>query len=244
MNRKGLVKTGLLVVLAGMVVLFPARVAYRWFAPAEFVASGISGTIWNGQASEASANGFYMRDLKWDFRVLQLFTGKLSYGVETKFTSGFMEGNLGLGFGGSLFANDVKCTLPLEALHSIPAVAGSRGMLSIDIARLKISDGLPVVADGQLEIAGLMNPLVYREPIGGFRAEFFSQDTGITASIEDTTAVIDLAGSLELSKDGTYQFLAQVAAMESTPPALREQLRFLGSANDRGQHQLRLEGQL
>ena len=64
------------------------------------------------------------------------------------------------------------------------------------------------------------------------------------ASIEDTDAVIDLAGSVSLSPDRTYQFLAQVAPKPNTPADLREQMRFLGTANDRGQYELRLEGQL
>lgn len=244
MNRRRLIKIGLLVALLGLIVMFPARVAYRWFAPAEFVASGISGTVWNGQAEEASANGFYLRDLNWDFLPFRLFTGRIAYALESRFASGFMEGQLALGFGGSLYANGLRCALPLESLHSIPIVAGSRGMLSVDFSRLELTDGLPVVADGSLEIAGFMNPLLHREPIGGFRAEFFSQESGVTASIEDTAAVIDLAGSLQLTRDGKYQFVAQVSALDSTPPAVREQLKFLGSPNERGQHELRLEGQL
>lgn len=244
MTTKRLVKFGLVVCILGLVLLFPARVAYRWFAPAEFVASGISGTVWNGRAQEAMANGFYLRDLNWDLQALRLFTGRLAFGIDTKFASGFAEGNVAFGLGGSIYASDLSGALPLEAIQSIPPLRGTRGMLSLEFAQLEVSDGLPVVADGYLEIAGLSNPMLHREPIGGFRAEFFSEESGIAASIEDTAAVIDLAGSLQLSEDGTYQFLAQLSPIDSTPPAIREQLRFLGSANDRGQHELRLEGKL
>ena len=244
MNRKHLIKIGLVVALIGLIVMFPARVAYRWFAPAEFVASGISGTIWNGHAQEATANGFYLRELSWDFLPAKLFTGKIGFALESRFATGFLEGQLALGLTGNVYASGLRCALPLENLQTIPFVAGSRGMLSADFSRLQINNGLPVVADGKLEIAGLMNPLLHREPIGGFRAEFFTQESGVTASIEDTAAVIDLAGSLQLGADGKYQFLAQVSAVDSTPPSVREQLRFLGSANERGQHELRLEGQL
>ena len=244
MIQKRLVKIGLVVVILGLVLLFPARVAYRWFAPPEFLASGISGSVWNGHAQEAMANGFYLRDLNWDFQAMRLLTGKLAFAVDTKFASGFAEGNVAVGLGGSVYASNFSGALPLEAIQSIPAIRGTRGMLSLEFDELQVSDGLPVVADGYFEIAGLSNPLIYREPIGGFRAEFFSQDSGIVASIEDTAAVIDLAGSLKLSEDGTYEFLAQISPLDSTPAALREQMRFLGSANERGQHELRLEGKL
>jgi hypothetical protein len=86
--------------------------------------------------------------------------------------------------------------------------------------------------------------LVSSDPLGGFRAEFFSQESGIAASLEDTNAVIDLAGSLQLTPDGSYQLLAQLSATDQTPAPIRQQLQFLGAANDRGQHELRLEGTL
>ncbi|MGI9219761.1 MAG: type II secretion system protein N [Woeseiaceae bacterium] len=241
-GRKRLISVGLFVGIIGLVLLFPARVAYLWFAPPQVALSGISGTIWSGYAREATVDGFYLRDLSWRFQPLNLFTARLGYTIESKFASGFAEGDIAIGFG-SVRARNLLATLPLNAIQAT-SMAGARGSLSADIVELKIVDGLPVVADGSLEVAGLVLPLVHREPIGGFKAEMFTGDSGISASIEDTAAVIDLAGSLQLSADGVYEFYAQISAIENTPPQLREQLRFLGSANDRGQHELRLEGRL
>ena len=239
-----LIKAGLLVFVIGLVVSFPARVAYRWFAPAEFVASGISGSIWSGRAAEASAAGNYFRDLNWNIRLLDLFTAKLGYAIESKLSSGFVEGNIAVGLGGSLRATELRATLPLASLQSLSGIAGMRGSASVDFSRLEIANGMPTSAQGTVEISGLTVPLVSRDPIGGFKAEFFSQESGIAASLEDTNAVIDLAGSLQLTADGGYQLLAQLSATDQTPAAIRQQLQFLGPANDRGQHELRLEGTL
>lgn len=243
-SRSRLIKLGLLVFVLGLILLFPARVAYRWFAPAEFIASGISGSVWSGHATEASAYGTYFRDLSWRFHPLDLVTAKLGYAIESKLASGFVEGNIAIGIGGTLRATELKATLPLTSLQSISSLAGTRGSVSADFSELRISSGIPVVADGVLEISGLTLPLVSRDPLGGFRAEFFSEDSGISASIEDTNAVIDVAGSLQVSPEGAYQLLAQLTATGDTPAPIRQQLQFLGSANDRGQHELRLEGQL
>ncbi len=243
-SRSRLIKVGLLVFVIGLVLLFPARVAYRWFAPAEFVASGISGSVWNGRATEATAYGTYFHDLSWRIRLLELVTAKLGYSIESKLASGFVEANIAVGIGGTLRATDLKATLPLSSMQSISSLAGIRGSVSADFTELKIVSGMPVIADGILEISGLSLPLVSPDPLGGFRAEFFSQDSGITASIEDTNAVIDLAGSLQLSPEGSYQLLAQLTANSDTPAPIRQQLQFLGPANDRNQHELRLEGQL
>lgn len=241
-GRKRLINIGLFVGIIGLIVLFPARVGYQWFAPPQVVMSGISGTIWSGQAREATVDGFYLRDLNWRFQPLNLFTAKLGFALESKFASGFAEGDIAIGFG-SVRARNLRALIPLDAIQSA-SLAGARGSLSADIVELQIADGLPVVADGSLEVAGLLLPLVHREPIGGFKAEMITSDSGISASIEDTAAVIDLAGSVQIAADGVYKLTAQIGAVENTPPQLREQLRFLGSANDRGQHELRLEGRL
>lgn len=241
-GRKSLINIGLFVGIVGLIVLFPARVGYHWFAPPQVALSGISGTIWSGQAREATIDGFYLRDLSWRFQPLHMLTAKLGYAIEAKFASGFVEGDIAIGIG-KFRARNLRATLPLNAIQSV-SMAGARGSLSADIVELEIADGLPVVADGSLEVAGLVLPMIHREPIGGFKAEMFTGDSGISASIEDTAAVLDLAGSLQLSADGVYEFYAQISAVETTPAQLREQLRFLGSANDRGQHELRLEGRL
>jgi hypothetical protein len=80
--------------------------------------------------------------------------------------------------------------------------------------------------------------------IGGYRAEFFTEENAIIGSVEDVNGVFDLAGSLTISADRNYQFLGKVAATDGTSEKLQRQLRFLGTPNERGQHDIRLEGQL
>ena len=94
-----------------------------------------------------------------------------------------------------------------------------------------------VEAKGELEVSNLVVPLVDRNSIGGYKAEFFTQESGVIASIEDTDGVVDVAGSLNISTDGSYEFFAQLGAKSETPDKLRQQMQFLGN-------ELRLEGQL
>lgn len=242
-GRKRLLMIGLIVGIVGLVTLFPARIGYQWFAPPQFLMSGISGTIWRGEAREATANGFYLRDLSWRFRPLDLFTAKLGYSIESKFASGFITGDFAIGFG-SVRARNLQATLPLGAIQYLAAMTGASGSVTANIAELQLKDGLPVHADGSLEIAGLTLPYVQREPLGGFKAEMFTNDAGITASMEDTAAVIDLAGSLQLAADGAYEFYAQIGTNDSTPARLSENLSMIGPANDRGQHEIRRSGTL
>ena len=243
-HRSRLIKVGIVTFIAGVILLFPARVAYQWFAPAGLSVSGISGTIWVGSASEADANGVYLRDLNWHIRLFDFATLKLGFAVRTKLASGFIEGDVAFGVTGTVIARNIRASLPLSTIQSATGIPGLRGNLSAQFTVLKLDGGLPVAADGNLEVSALIAPFIHRNSIGGYKAEFLTQDSGVIASIEDTDGIIDLAGSLQIFADRSYLFVALIGAKPETPANLRQQMQFLGSANDRGQHEMRIEGQL
>jgi general secretion pathway protein N len=244
MLRSRLVIVGLAVLLIGLVGLFPARVAYHWVSPPGVAIAGIEGTAWSGHAREARVAGVYLRNINWRMRPLAIFTGRVAYAVEADAESGFAAADVALGIGGSAAIKNLTASLSLQGLQQIVGMPGLDGAASLQFEYLEFENGLPVAANGVLEIAALRAPLVHQSTLGGFRAEFFTQDTGIVASVEDVNAVVDLAGSLSLGSDGSYQFIGQVAPMENTPSELRDQMRFLGTPNERGNYEVRLEGQL
>jgi len=221
--------------------------AVQWFAPSEVTISDIRGSAWSGSASEASVAGIYVRDLQWEFSPLPLLTGVFSYRVSATPVSGFIETDLGVGFSGAVILSDLRASsLPLElfaeAIAQAIGVGGIQGSGSLQFDQLEIVDGLAIVADGTLQVADLLVPNIGRDSLGGYKAEFFTQDDGISASIEDTDGVVDLAGSLQVRADRSYEFIAAVIALPQTPESVRRQLQRLPPANDRGQQELREEG--
>ena len=243
-SRKTFFIAGIVAFALALILFMPARVAYQWFAPDTVQLAGIGGTVWSGQAREFSASGVYLRDLKWRLKPLGMLTGKIALDLEANPSSGFIEAGVALGLGGKVLIDDLTGSLPLQLFASPLRMPGLAGNASLQFARIEIRDGLPVVADGNLAVAGLVAPIVDPGPLGAYRADFFTAEDGVVASVEDTNAVFDLAGSLTVSSDRSYQFLGQVAPTDRTPEKLRRQLRFLGSPNERGQHEIRLEGSL
>lgn len=243
-TRGRLVTAGIVTFVLGLVVMFPARVVYELVAPPGLAASGIDGSIWRGSVRELSVNGLYLRDVRWRTRPLLLLTGKLAVAFEANPAGGFAEGNAAFGFGGRVHFDDVSASLPLAGLVSALNMPGLSGIANARIERLVIVDGFPTAADGTLDVIDLMVPIVIRSPIGDFKAEFFTQENGVAASVEDTDAVFDLAGSVQLGSDRSYQFLGQVAPNDETPDLMRQRMQLLGSPNERGQRELRLEGTL
>ena len=178
MPRKSrLLTAGVVTLLVGLLVFFPARVAYRWFAPDAISLSGIDGSVWGGTAREASASGVYVRDIRWRFKPLSLLTGKLAYAIEASPSSGFIDADVAVGLTGTVTMSDVKGSMPIKALQRAVAIPGISGEVNVQFERLQLADGLPIAADGSLEVANLVAPVVHSGSIGGYRAEFFTQES-------------------------------------------------------------------
>ncbi len=241
---KRLIILGLVVFLAVLVVTFPARVAYDWFAPAELQLAGISGSIWNGSAAEAKAGGAYIRNITWRFSPASLFTGKLGFKTTSKPASGTMQVVVAVSPGGSLTLSDLSGNLPLDLLHPALQRAGIRGDLSLGFDTVVLSNGVPVAADGIVTVSDFFIPDLSASQLGDYRAEFQTNDEVVVGSVEDVSGVLDVAGTINLNRDGSYAFIGLVAPTPTTPPSAVNQLRFLGSPNERGQHEFRFEGQL
>ena len=242
LSRSRFVIIGVITLLLGLLVVFPARVAHHWFTPAGVAISGIQGSIWHGSANEAAADGLYMRDIEWRLNALRIFTGQLSYSVEATPVSGFLESDVSIDFSGTLTLSNLTAALPLELLADAVNVPGLQGNVSLTFERMEIVDGLTTAAQGTAQIADLVIPIFGRASLGGYKAEFFTQSNGVMASIEDTDGVLDLAGSFQVRADRSFEFIALVIAKPEAPQGIRQLLQTLPLANERGQRELRYEG--
>ena len=130
-NRSRLLVAGSITLLLGLVIFFPARVAYQWFAPDAIAVAGIDGSVWSGRAREARVNGIYLRDLSWRLRPQSLFTGKMGYVVEARPSSGFVEGSVAIGVTGKVTLSNLTASMPLESLQQLVALPGLRGVVNL-----------------------------------------------------------------------------------------------------------------
>jgi general secretion pathway protein N len=229
--------------MIAIVVLFPARVAYKLASPPHMEISGLSGSIWNGAAREFATNGVYLRNLEWRMRPLSLFGGKALFVVSGEPTSGFFDSELAISLGGSTVTlSKLSAALPLAMFEKAAGVPGLRGNASLQIENLRLVNGRAAALDGSMDISNLVVPILARTSLGGYRADFFTQGEGIVASVEDTDGVIDLAGSLQINPDKTYSFRGLVMAKSNTPDSLRQRIEYLPRTDRPGQHELPLDG--
>ena len=245
MRQRFLWLAGTLACLIGIITLVPARFVYHVAAPPELSLAGISGTVWSGRAEHASVAGVYLRGLEWQTRPLSLLTGKLTADITGEPIAGFIEGRFSVNAGGKLGISNLTASLGLASLAEALKIGRVDGSANLQVERLEVVDGLPTAAVGSVEVANLLVADIDRQsPLGGYRAEFFTEDTGVTASVEDTDGIFDIAGRFDIGSDRSYRFIAKLSPKASAGESLRRQLRFLGTPDNNGQYELRLEGQL
>ena len=242
LRKRGLVLVAVITLVIGLIAMFPARVAYQWASSPLISMSGIDGTLWSGTANQFSTNGVYLSNLKWKVHPLKLLTGKASYTISGTPGTGSLDADISVGIGGKITLQDLTAFFPMQMLEGATNVPGLRGSASLQFERLELVSGRPVALDGSIDVANVVVPMLSRASLGGYRAEFFTQNNGIIASVEDTDGVVDLAGRLEIGADGGYAFLGKVKAKSNTPDSIANQLKFLPPADGSGQHELRLEG--
>lgn len=243
-GRKAWLAAGLLTFLLALLVMFPARVAYRLVAPPGVVISGIDGTLWRGSANALNASGVYLTDVTWELRPLALLGGRLACRLQARPARGFIEADIAVGIGGAVSIDNATGSVPLGILAAPLRVPGLDGAASIELESLVIRDGLPVAAEGTIAVDRLVVPLVDSGSIGGYRADLATQADAVVAAIEDTDGLFDISGSLTIGSDRSYRFLGQIAAKPETPDKLRRQMLMLGSADAQGRREVRLEGAL
>lgn len=242
---KLLAAAGIAAFLLALLVTMPARVAYHWLAPAELKLSGISGSVWSGRAAEGAAAGIYFNDLSWQFRPTSLLTGKAASAVSARPAGGTLETDVAVAlFGSNLLLRDLDADLPLDVFSMIVPMEGVSGNLGLRFSRIRMADGIPTEAAGTLRIMNLVLRPLSNRALGDYRAVFETGDEGITATVEDVSGVLDLAGTAALEADRSYIFTGKVAAMPDAPSAVVQQLQFLGSADAQGRRDFRFEGSL
>ncbi|MDJ0918806.1 MAG: type II secretion system protein N [Woeseiaceae bacterium] len=242
-NLRKLVAVGLLVLVIGVIVKIPARVALQ-LVPDSVLISGASGTIWNGRAGAVLVSGIYLRNVEWRTKPFGFLTGKLALGIRAAPASGFVESDLALGLNGAATLSDLNASIPLSVFADAINVPNLSGSTSLQFDYLTVLDGVPTSASGTVQIADMTVPMVHPGSLGGYTLEFSDFENGVIASIEDTDGVVDIAGTLTLADDRSYSLLAQLAATSTTPAELTRQIEFLPDGNAAGQHELRLEGSL
>lgn len=251
MNRP-MLKAAVLTVtvyIAGLIALFPAPLAARWFVPPVpgLVLGAAEGSIWHGQVNNVEYRGWNAGKLEWSVRPLSLLGLRLSAGVEiTRGGGNDISAIATITPAGKIVITNLRGGLAIAELEQAQLVPRNfaSGALLVNVDELEIVDGRPVTATGRLGLTGLRSPLLPDVPLGDYSASLQTGINGIAAEFSELEAPISIDGNALLHPDGRYTVSGHITPKRETPEILRRGLSLTGSPDASGRYTFSFEGNL
>jgi len=246
--RSLLIGVGVTCFIAFVLVALPARVITA-LLPADLIKiSGISGTLWNGQARLIQVSNVPLTATKWTLHPWQLVIGRLALSIETQCLGSAVSGDLRLGITGAITVSNVDALGPLAPLASLMKIPQSGGDFSMRIEEVSIKNAWPLSAVGSVRVGNLpLNIMgVAAGPVGTYEVTFTSdpvpEDGRIVGEMQDLGGPLKLGGAIFLDPPRNYELSARVKGGPGAPQDLVRGLALLGPADANGNHELIMSG--
>jgi general secretion pathway protein N len=249
MKARWLVVLGGVAFLATLLLHAPAALVYAWVQkPAQAVRlHGVHGTVASGGFAALSVNNrTTLRDARWTLRPAWLGLLRVAADVEAG-DEAVVRARVSRAPFGALrvsrlnAAGSVKTLLQMLGQPPLPV----EGQARLDVPLLRLDGGVPVEAEGGIEVDGLAWTLA-RNPLalGSFNAAVTTDPQGILASFGSGPGPLEVGGTAVLKPDRSYVLDLQLRPRPGAPEQLLALLRSLGPADGQGWHHLRRQGAL
>lgn len=246
---------GLLVFVIGLVVYAPAATLYGWTRPAAdappspVALSGVSGTLFDGQAAAINLqNRPLLSNLSWSLQPAKLLLGRLAYHLTTNPVGSdalLLDGRVGVGIGGTRIS-DLKLN---GGIRSLMAAAGQpfvpvNGQAALNLEHLRLRNGWPSDAAGELQVVGLAWTLA-RDPVplGDYAATLSRDKDDLVALIRTVSGPLELNGDARARPDRSYELHLQLKPKPDAPAMVLNLVRSLGQPDAQGYYHIRQKGQ-
>lgn len=240
---------GVVALLASLLMLVPARVAWRWAGLPPGIASGITGTIWHGEIRHLAFQGgrLMMGPVRWQVKPSRLLLGTVAAGVRAELPDGFLTTDIGLSITGTLTLSNLEAAAPMAWLA--PGVADPGSQLAARFDRLVLAKGWIATAVGTLKMAGVILPVATGSaPMrpGSYTLTFAAHDVPagqpLEGELKDDGGPLELSGTVKLSPSRSYEIRGTAKARPNAPPEVGNALTMLGPALPDGAHAVSLAG--
>lgn len=242
---KRTLRISILAILAFAIILL-VRLPASWvkgFLPPGVTCTEIAGSAWDGSCAGLAYNGAALGNLNWELHPLALFRGKVAAFVDLTRGENFIRGNIEVGSGNRYVAHDLQAQLPLDPPLLPQLDAGFAGNLSVNLANLQVEKNLITAIEGEVQATSLYSKQD-RLALGGYAASFPKAPAGSepVAQVSSLDGPVDFEGTLKLTREPGWMIDGKVRTKPETPPALTQQLAYLGAPDAQGFRPLSLEG--
>ncbi|MGI9257698.1 MAG: type II secretion system protein N [Gammaproteobacteria bacterium] len=236
-SRFSWIALGLGAYLAFAISMFPARLAYRWFAPDSVRLAGVDGTVWSGSAAIGSAGNIGFHDLEWRLQPWRLLLARAGGQLQARFADGFLTTDVEAGLSQVALSN-LQATSSLAGLQDLLPLGGIEGIVSANFTSLRIENDWPIEANGEvrvgeLAVPPLMPPGAALIDLGNFRIRFSaSEPPDLLGAFEDQGGPLEVSGVVRLSPNRSYVIEGTARSRPEAAEALRQGLEIMTAPPD------------
>ncbi|MCE2573549.1 type II secretion system protein N [Motilimonas eburnea] len=234
-----------LLYLVFLIILMPAKWAVQFLPKTSGVEpSGVTGTIWHGQAQQLMLRGEQIDKVQWQVKPLALLSGRLA--ADLKFGQGkgiTGKGEIAYGLSGAQ-ANDFNLTVPVQRVMKylpLPMPVEAQGMLDLNIK--SAAQGTPFCdnLDGYLfwtdaSVALPMGEVILGDP----RVKLECEKGGLAAIIDQQSDHLEISMKTWLPNDKHYRVEGEIKGGEKLAPAISQALDWIGPKQASGGYRISL----
>ena len=197
--------------------------------------SGVTGSIWKGNATHISAQQILLGQLSWDIHPLALFTATLQSSFQISSDDLKIEGVVNAYPDSTLKLEDVEADVNagwLRTFKKIPAKLA--GNFHINIVDTVLSqDDIPLI-NGKVEWerGEIISP--FPVSAGNYLIKLTTDNKKQKGLLSSSDAPFDIKGKLSLDEKWQYQAKLKIKANETAPKILASGLQSLGKKDPNG----------
>lgn len=251
-NGRRLIYLGVASYLVFLLHALPASILTRYVLP-RFDKShtvrleGVHGSIWQGSAVDANIENIDLGKLEWNLHSWGLLLGKLK--LRLNFGQNEIEGNgnVSVGMGGAVNAEDVNLQLPAVSLmpqfYGYPVSVA--GMFKGNFVKLKLEQGRVINAKGRVVWQNAAIRAPQNIEMGDFLITLEPVNTGSKIVIKDQgQGPIQANLTVFVNGNGQYRIKGWLKSRDPNQQAISESLRFFGRPDSSGHYWINFNGRL
>jgi len=244
----GLIVLGLLAFVITFVAKFPAAGVLPHVDISPHKVSGVSGSIWRGQAAEGSSPQLTVpvQNVNWQFSPALLLQASAGANLQFETLGGNGSGVVSRKLDGEMNINDAIVRLPASSLQQfLPLpVAEFGGVVNaqIDNAQLRgqiLQQFSGLVTWRNAAVTGAVNA-----NLGSVSLEVRPQGDSHRGKISNADGDLDVNGELQLDQNGDFKTDIRIKPNTKTPAELNGVLGMLGKRSSDGSYRIRNSGNL
>jgi general secretion pathway protein N len=231
---------GIVTYVGFLIIKLPAiQLISRLQLPANIGISGISGTIWQGQAQQLTINGLVVDQVEWKLSFWPLLTGK----AKLELKGGNLRQAEEISFSGLLWlgqdsvaADNFNLYLPSDLVIAqlpLPIAVNAKGRFSLKLTELDYQQGCQALSGkGQwlnAEVVGLQSPI----NLGTFNADLSCIENDVLISVKEPNS-FGLSARARIPNNLRFSVEGRFKPDPSLPDEVKQAAQFFGQPDAEG----------